>query len=123
LFKQYFQYGFWRIPVMRKHRRPTSVRQIIPLLFYLTVLVLLIAGIVLQKWWLAVALPGIYVSALVLSAAWAGRHARFQVGARLAIAFATIHAGYAGGWAYGFWSLAFNRNAWQRHTQRPTLSR
>ena len=34
LFRQYFQYSFWRIPVMRKHRKPTTVRQVIPLLFF-----------------------------------------------------------------------------------------
>src|SRR5262245_22194158 len=25
LFRQYFQYGFWRIPVIEKHRRPTTI--------------------------------------------------------------------------------------------------
>lgn len=33
LYRQYFQYGYWKVYVNRKHRTVTTVRQIIPLLF------------------------------------------------------------------------------------------
>ena len=35
LFKQYFQYGYWKVYVNKKHQTLTSIRQIIPLLFVL----------------------------------------------------------------------------------------
>ena len=35
LFKQYYQYGFWKSEIMKKHRRPISIRHLIPLLFCL----------------------------------------------------------------------------------------
>ncbi len=31
LFRQYFQYGFWKVAVIRKHRLPASWRHIVPL--------------------------------------------------------------------------------------------
>jgi glycosyltransferase involved in cell wall biosynthesis len=35
LFKQYFQYGYWKVYVGKKHRAVTTTRQMIPLLFVL----------------------------------------------------------------------------------------
>ena len=48
LFRQYFQYGFWRVPVLRKHRVPGAWRQLVPLTFVLVNLAA-IASLVLQK--------------------------------------------------------------------------
>lgn len=33
LYRQYFQYGYWKVYVNRKHRTVTTIRQVIPLLF------------------------------------------------------------------------------------------
>jgi len=44
LCKQYFQYGFWKILVMRKHRTVPSLRHVVPLIF----LCGLLAGAVLS---------------------------------------------------------------------------
>jgi len=33
LFKQYFSYGVWKIAVIKKHRRPLKITQLIPMLF------------------------------------------------------------------------------------------
>jgi hypothetical protein len=33
LFRQYFQYGFWKVAVIRKHRLPSSWRHLVPALF------------------------------------------------------------------------------------------
>jgi succinoglycan biosynthesis protein ExoA len=46
LWGQYFQYGFWKIPVIRKHRIPSTWRQLVPGAFLLTNLVLPITCIV-----------------------------------------------------------------------------
>mgnify|MGYP001274726567 CR=1 FL=1 len=48
LFKQYFQYGFYKIRVMQKRRAFSSWRHIIPLTFVLTLLLLLIFAISLS---------------------------------------------------------------------------
>lgn len=36
LWKQYYQYGFWKVRVMQKHGRPASIRHLIPALFVTT---------------------------------------------------------------------------------------
>jgi glycosyltransferase involved in cell wall biosynthesis len=41
LWKQYFQYGFWKVRVIQKHKKPAAIRHLIPLLF---VLYLMIGG-------------------------------------------------------------------------------
>ncbi|MEO2047138.1 MAG: glycosyltransferase family 2 protein [Pirellulales bacterium] len=44
LFRQYLQYGYWKVRVIQKHRRPASVRQLIPVIFVLGVLLGWIVG-------------------------------------------------------------------------------
>jgi glycosyltransferase involved in cell wall biosynthesis len=39
LWAQYFQYGFWKIRVMQKHRMPASIRHVVPLAFVCGLLV------------------------------------------------------------------------------------
>lgn len=45
LWKQYYQYGFWRIRTIQKLGRPATVRQMIPLLFVAGLLVLTAAAL------------------------------------------------------------------------------
>jgi succinoglycan biosynthesis protein ExoA len=46
LFHQYYQYGFWKVAVIRKHRQPASWRHLVPALFVLgLILGPLMAGI------------------------------------------------------------------------------
>ena len=123
LFQQFFQYSFWRIPVIRKHKRPTTIRQIIPPLFFLVMIGLLIVGAAVRNWWLAFGLPAGYAAALIAIGASYLPKFGWKVSLLVPLAFATIHVSYAWGWVYGVWSLMFNRNGWQAHRQRPTLSR
>ena len=123
LFKQYFQYGFWRIPVIEKHRRPTTLRQIAPTLFYAACVLLAIAGL----WWrqplLAVALPVTYASALLLAGAAIVPGNGARVSACLPLAVATMHAGYAWGLAYGMWARLFHPDAWDAQGRMAAISR
>ena len=45
LFRQYFQYGFWKVYVNRKHRTVTTIRQLVPAIFVLSLVVPIIIGI------------------------------------------------------------------------------
>ena len=44
LWRQYFQYGFWKVRVIQKHKRPAAIRHLIPMLFVIS----LIGGTVLS---------------------------------------------------------------------------
>jgi GT2 family glycosyltransferase len=123
LFKQYFQYGFWRIPVIEKHGRPTTLRQMAPTLFYAACAVLAVAGL----WWrqplLAAALPVAYALALLLAAsAMVHRHGA-RVVACVPVAIATLHAGYGWGLAYGMWARIFHADAWNTQGKMAAISR
>lgn len=49
LFKQYYQYGYWKVFVNVKHQTVTTVRQLIPLFFVLYILALPLLGLIGKK--------------------------------------------------------------------------
>jgi succinoglycan biosynthesis protein ExoA len=123
LFKQYFQYGFWRIPVIEKHRRPTTLRQMVPTLFHAACVLLAVAGAWRGQPVVALILPATYAGALLLvAAATVSRHGA-QVAARVPVAIATMHAGYAWGLAYGMWARVFHAGAWDTAGKMAAISR
>ncbi len=101
LFRQYFQYSFWRIPVIRKHKKPTTLRQVVPPLFFLTMAVLAGIGIWLGQPLVALALPAVYGIALLLIAISVIPRKGLAVASLVPLALATIHFAYALGIAYG----------------------
>ncbi len=46
LFKQYYQYGYWKVFVNKKHQTVTSIRQLIPLFFVLFLIQLTISPLI-----------------------------------------------------------------------------
>ncbi len=123
LFKQYFQYGFWRIPVIEKHGRPTTLRQMAPTLFYAACVLLALAAV----WWreplLAVALPSVYITALLLAGAATVLENNLRVSSCVPVAIATMHAGYGLGMGYGIWSRFFRTGAWDAQGKMAAISR
>ncbi|MCD3244556.1 glycosyltransferase family 2 protein [Clostridium botulinum C] len=45
LWKQYYQYGFWKVRVMQKHSKTASIRHLVPMAFVLTNLLGIILGL------------------------------------------------------------------------------
>ena len=107
LYQQYVQYSFWRIPVMRKHKRPTTVRQVVPPLFFLTMLALLVAGLVLRQPIVAFSLPALYVGILLMIGISSIPKAGLKVACLVPVAMATMHIAYALGMAYGLMAAVF----------------
>jgi len=96
LWKQYFDYGFWKVAVIRKHRRPASWRHLAPGLFLLANVVLLPLKPVL-----AAALDAPYLAAsLVFSLAAAARSGWTLLPA-LPPVFAVYHFAYGLGFLRG----------------------
>jgi len=72
LFKQYLQYGYWKVQVIRKHGKPASLRHLVPGAFVLTLLLLGLAvglGVVAATWRPATPVPGSVSSWLQATAA------------------------------------------------------
>jgi GT2 family glycosyltransferase len=123
LFWQYFHYSFWRIPVLRKHKKPTTVRQVVPLLFFIAIAVLFVAG-----WWLrqpmfALALPALYGAALLLVGASVVPRLGVRAASLVPVAVLTMHVAYALGLLYGLLAAALGLRAWELHGSMSALSR
>lgn len=112
LFRQYYQYSFWRIPVMLKHRQPTTLRQVVPSLFYVAMLVCLVLGGWFRSPILAFGLPAIYLFALLLVGLHQSTQRGWTTGLRVPLAIVTMHAGYAWGMIYGWLCRFSGRNPW-----------
>lgn len=123
LFQQYLQYGFWRIKVISKHRRPIALRQLIPASFYLTMVGLLLWGLLFKHMVIALVLPALYVTALMVAGSSAIPRVGFKVASLVPLAIVTIHAGYAMGFLYGVWVSLFNPNAWDKNLKMTAITR
>jgi len=123
LFRQYFQYGYWRIPVIEKHRRPTTWRQIAPTLFLAACVALALTGIVLRRPLVATAVPIAYGIALATCAVSVLRRERPAVAVRVPLAIATMHVAYGLGVAYGLWSRILRGSATDTAEHMTALSR
>jgi succinoglycan biosynthesis protein ExoA len=113
LFRQYLQFGFWRVAVLRKHPRAASWRQFVPGAAVLIGLVLVLL--------LAVGVPAATPVLLILAAVYMLMSLHFGVrSARregwdllpvLPVTFAVYQGGYAAGFSIGlvYWGLCRER--------------
>lgn len=105
LYRQFEQYGYWKIPVIRKHRMPASVRHIAPFLFYFMLAVLLILS--MYRLFFGV----IFVAVFFLYTFMIFNGTRIQrtefddsrIGYLTVFAVMTMHFGYAVGFAKAAW--------------------
>lgn len=97
LFRQYLQYGFWRIPVLIKHKRPASLRQLAPLVFYSLVFLGLSLALIVGRPTVALLLPSIYLSALILGCLSRIRTHGVRVALLAPLAMIIMHFAYAVG--------------------------
>jgi hypothetical protein len=111
LFRQYMQYGYWKVRVIQKHKLPASVRHLVPGGFVLSFIVLLLVSLVWPPaiWgWLG--LVGAYsvgnVAASLLAAAQHG----WKVLPLLPIVFACYHVAYGYGFLRGVWDFVIFRH-------------
>lgn len=100
LFRQYQQYGYWKVAVIRKHRLPASVRHLVPGAFVAALLVLGVLSAVSASARLALALLVVaYLLANGAASAVTCRRApnRRYLGV-MPFVFAAYHVGY--GWGF-----------------------
>lgn len=112
LFRQYLQYGYWKVPVMTKHHRPASLRHIVPGAFVLSLAGLPLAALFhppLIFLWLA--LLGAYslanLGASIVTAARRG----WRLLPVLPLVFACYHFGYGIGFVRGVCGFLILRRA------------
>lgn len=99
LWRQYFQYGFWKVRVFQKHPHQMQWRQFVPPLFVL-VLILSAAGLRWNPTFLFLAAPGLYLAANLLAAVSLSAQYGWKYMFYLPAIFFILHFSYG----IGFWA-------------------
>ena len=102
LFKQYFQYGYWKVRVFQKHPGQMQLRHFVPVAFVLSLMSLLLASLF---FWPARLLFGLalmlYAFANILASMLTVRNGKWHHVFRLPVIFATLHVSYGFGFIVG----------------------
>lgn len=107
LWRQFFDYGFWKLQMLRRHPRSLRARQLaapalvagLALTLAASLAALLLEGLPSGLAWSFPALAGAYLMAAVGAAAVARRGEESGLPWRLPVVFATMHFA----WGCGFW--------------------
>jgi glycosyltransferase involved in cell wall biosynthesis len=117
LWRQYFQYGYWKVRVMQKHPRQMSLRQFVPVAFVMALLgSALLAPFSILGRALLTLVAGSYLLANLTASVWTARQSDWRYLRWLPLIFASLHISYGLGFLQGlvkFW------NRWgDTHTRR-----
>ena len=108
LWKQYFQYGYWKVRVLQKHPRQMQPRQFVPAFFVLALALLIITALVVSVGkYILVAIVTTYVIGNLFASTLASAKAGWQLLPLISFAFIVIHFAYGCGFLVGlvrFWN-------------------
>ena len=111
LWRQYFQYGFWKIRVLQKHPRQMSLRQFIPPIFVMGLFASLSLALIVNWGWLVfVGYTTLYLLANLAASLYTALKKGWKYFWLLLLVFSTIHISYGSGFWVGlvkFWKLWF----------------
>jgi glycosyltransferase involved in cell wall biosynthesis len=109
LFRQYAEYGYWKVHVIRKHRRPASVRHLVPGLFVASVIAASVISIFNPSTVrVLIALLAIYTALLFAASATICRSTKLYLLPIMPLVLATYHISYGTGFLLGVLMVAFN---------------
>ena len=102
LFKQYLQYGYWKVRVLQKHKIPASVRHLVPAAFLLALAGLPVVALWFEVvWWFWGGLLGLYMTLLLLASIVTASRQGSELLLYLPLVFACFHIGYGLGFLHG----------------------
>ena len=107
LFKQYSQYGYWKVRVIQKHRMPASARHLVPGVFVGTVGLLGLAAVFssVARYGLLVIIA-LYAALLGGTALWISwREKSWNTFLVLPLVLGTFHVAYGVGFLEGVWDF------------------
>ena len=124
LWRQYYQYGFWRIRTIQKHGKPASIRQMIPLLLVGSIgLLAAICPFCAVCQYLLVAELGLYTIGLLGGALDVVRCGFARHAPLAPLIFAILHFAYGLGCLWGIVRFILLRGAGLRKPETFALSR
>ncbi len=121
LWRQYFQYGYWKVRVLQKHPRQMQPRQFVPPLFVAALLftLLLLPFSPITGCVLGLAISGSYLVVNLAASVMAARQAKWRLLPYLPVIFTVLHLSYGLGFLTGlvnFW------NRWKQRDNRTSSS-
>jgi succinoglycan biosynthesis protein ExoA len=116
VFRQYAQYGYWKVRVIQKHKIPASPRHLAPASFAL----LLSISVIAAYWsplarWAAGSLAGAYMAGNILASVHAAARSGWTLLHLIPLAFACYHLGYGYGFLLGVWDFVCLRRRPRPH--------
>lgn len=112
LWRQYMQYGYWKVRVIQKHHIPASVRHLVPAAFVLVMLTLPLVGLIWREaLWIWCALAGLYAISAVIASIEASARTSVALFPILPAVFACFHLGYGYGFLRGIWAFVIRRRS------------
>ncbi len=107
LFRQYFQYGVWKVAVIRKHKRPARLSHLVPLCFVLFLLVCIPLACFFRPFlWLLLGVLGLYVL-LDIYFSFTNRYlTSFVPRLKLCVVHLVLHLSYGLGFLKGIFQFA-----------------
>ena len=122
LFRQYRQYGYWKVRVIQKHKLPASFRHVVPGGFLLALFFLPVASF----WWFPtiwgwIGLVALYTVCNLGASVVTARKNGWRLLPLLPVVFAAYHFGYGFGFLRGIWDFVVLRQ--RPHKSMVTLSR
>ena len=100
LYRQYYQYGYWKVYVNKKHKTVTTWRQLVPLVFVLGIFIGLVGTIIIPGFiWIYLFGLVSYAFLAIMSGISAGRN--FKEAFQVAAVFPVLHFSYGLGYLVG----------------------
>jgi len=115
LYRQYYQYGYWKVFVNKKHQTITTIRQLIPLFFVLYLALLLVSSVIHKYVFLALSVFGVLYLLLAFTFA-----AKQQKGSLSGIpgvvyTFFILHFSYGLGYLKGIFDFFILNKSIKKH--------
>ena len=109
LWKQYYQYGYWKVRVLQKHPRQMSLRQFVPPVFVLGLLGSVILTFFPALKNLSTVLPIVYLIANLIASIVTAARKGWKYLPLLPLIFSILHLSYGSGFLVGLIKFA---NRW-----------
>ncbi len=112
LFRQYMQYGYWKVLVIRRHHTPASWRHVVPGTFLACLCLLAALGLFwTPAWWGAVALAVLYAATALAAAVVIAARTSWILLPVLPVVLGCFHFGYGYGFLRGILDFVVLNNA------------
>jgi glycosyltransferase involved in cell wall biosynthesis len=134
LFKQYMQYGYWKVRVIQKHKLPASWRHLVPGAFVLALMLLFLLSAFCFPWpvksfvyftgllstFSFLLICSAYLLAVFVASVVTAAKTEWKLFWILPLVFPCYHFGYGYGFLRGVWDFVIRRNAHEEWAARLT---